>query len=108
LEKVSRSSSSSGCLEYVFEGSIIFNIMTIRKNKMSSKDLTNLERKVFCKMLQGWDNDQLADHLKEKRNNIKQIVHRIFKKFGVNSRPELLSIYISDAVIQTEERKLHG
>ena len=88
------------------EGSMIFNLMTRRKNKMSSEDLTILERKIFCKLLQGWDNDQLSDSLKIKRNNIKQIVHRIFKKFRVCSRPELLSLYIPRSTIKREEDKL--
>lgn len=77
-------------------------------NKMSSKDLTELERKIFIKLLLGWDNLTIEDQLKMKRNNIKQIVHSIFKKFGVNSRPELLAMYIPNIVIQRERRKLHG
>ena len=75
---------------------------------MNSKDLTELERKIFIKLLLGWDNLTIEDQLKMKRNNIKQIVHSIFKKFGVNSRPELLAMYIPNIVIQRERRKLHG
>ena len=79
------------------------------EKKMSpTKDLTELERKIFIKLLLGWDNLTIEDQLKMKRNNIKQIVHSIFKKFGVNSRPELLAKYIPHIVIQREERKLHG
>ena len=73
-----------------------------------TKDLTELERKIFIKLLLGWDNLTIEDQLKMKRNNIKQIVHSIFKKFGVHSRPELLAKYIPHIVIQREERKLNG
>ena len=79
------------------------------EKKMSpTKDLTELERKIFIKLLLGWDNLTIEDQLKMKRNNIKQIVHSIFKKFGVHSRPELLAKYIPHIVIQREERKLNG
>ena len=73
-----------------------------------TKDLTELERKIFIKLLLGWDNLAIEEQLKMKRNNIKQIVHSIFKKFDVHSRPELLAKYIPHIVIQREERKLNG
>jgi|TARA_R110000823_G_C15585775_1_gene463619 DNA-binding NarL/FixJ family response regulator len=66
---------------------------------MDLKDLTELERKVFIKLLLGWDNEQLTDHLKGKRGNIKQVVNSIFKKFGVHSKPELLARYMHNIVI---------
>jgi len=66
---------------------------------MDSKDLTELERKVFVKLLLGWDNEQLTDHLKGKRGNIKQVVNSIFKKFDVHSKPELLAKYMHNIVI---------
>jgi len=73
-----------------------------------TKDLTELERKIFIKLLLGWDNLAIEEQLKMKRNNIKQIVHSIFKKFDVHSRPELLAKYIPHIVVQREERKLNG
>jgi DNA-binding NarL/FixJ family response regulator len=79
------------------------------EKKMSpTKDLTELERKIFIKLLLGWDNLAIEEQLKMKRNNIKQIVHSIFKKFDVHSRPELLAKYIPHIVVQREERKLNG
>lgn len=80
----------------------------MEKNKMNSKDLTELERKIFIKLLLGWDNLAIEEQLKMKRNNIKQIVHSIFKKFDVHSRPELLAKYIPHIIIQREEKKLNG
>tara|TARA_B110000196_G_C20841687_1_gene518578 strand:+ start:277 stop:507 length:231 start_codon:yes stop_codon:yes gene_type:complete len=75
---------------------------------MSSKDLTEIERKVFIKILLGWDDLTIEDILKIKRSIIKNIVFSIFKKFGVHSRPELLAKYIPHIVIKREEGKLNG
>ena len=78
------------------------------ENKMSSKDLTEIERKIFIKLLLGWDNLTIEEHLKIKRSQIKNIIFSIFKKFDVHSRPELLAKYIPRVIIQREEKKLNG
>ena len=92
------------------KGSIIIKNNTVNngENKMSSKDLTELERKIFIKLLLGWDNLTIEDQLKIKRSKIKNIIFSIFKKFGVHSRPELLAMYIPNVIIQREEKKLNG
>jgi len=47
-------------------------------NKMSSKDLTELERKIFIKLLLGWDNLTIEEQLKNKtKSKIKNIIFSI-------------------------------
>ena len=73
-----------------------------------TKDLTELERKIFIKLLLGWDNLTIEEHLKIKNSAVKNIIFSIFKKFDVHSRPELLAKYIPRVIIQREEKKLNG
>ena len=51
----------------------------MEKNKMSpTKDLTELERKIFIKLLLGWDNLTIEEHLKIKNSAVKNIIFSIF------------------------------
>jgi len=71
---------------------------------MDSKDLTKIERSLFIKMLTGADMLAIEEQFSIKRNVIKEIVNNIFKKFNVQSRPELLAKYMSSFIIQKKEK----
>lgn len=55
--------------------------------------LTQKERCVFNLLIQGRSNGQIAAELSISQNTVKQHVSRIFDKFNVNSRVELISKY---------------
>jgi len=71
---------------------------------MDSKDLTKIERSLFIKMLTGADMLAIEEQFSIKRNIIKEIVNNIFKKFNVQSKPELLAKYMSSFIIQKKEK----
>ena len=71
---------------------------------MDSKDLTKIERSLFIKMLTGADMLEIEEQFSIKRNIIKEIVNNIFKKFNVQSKPELLAKYMSSFIIQKKEK----
>ena len=71
---------------------------------MGSKNLTKIERSLFIKMLTGADMLAIEEQFSIKRNVIKEIVNNIFKKFNVQSRPELLAKYMSSFIIQKKEK----
>ena len=55
-------------------------------------------------MLTGADMLAIEEQFSIKRNVIKEIVNNIFKKFNVQSRPELLAKYMYSVIIQKKEK----
>jgi DNA-binding NarL/FixJ family response regulator len=53
--------------------------------------LTPRELEVVEGVLQGWDNELIADHLKCSLGTVKKHLQRIFDKVGVSSRSALIS-----------------
>ncbi|PMP97066.1 MAG: hypothetical protein C0169_04040 [Thermodesulfobacterium geofontis] len=64
--------------------------------KVSSKEisLTHREREIIYFVCQGLSNKEIADKLNISEQTVKAHLHRIFKKFGISSRNQLISIFL--------------
>lgn len=64
--------------------------------KVSFKDfsLTSREKKIVYLVCEGLANKEIADKLNISEQTVKAHLHKIFKKLGVSSRTQLISIFI--------------
>jgi DNA-binding NarL/FixJ family response regulator len=55
--------------------------------------LTNREKEIIYFVCQGLFNKEIADKLNISEQTVKAHLHRIFKKFGISNRAQLISIF---------------
>jgi DNA-binding CsgD family transcriptional regulator len=60
------------------------------------KDLTKAERSVLEHLLEGMGEKETADKLFRSQHTVHDHIKSIYKKLGVNSRPELLALFMPD------------
>jgi DNA-binding CsgD family transcriptional regulator len=70
---------------------------------LAENPLTTTERKVMRRLLTDWSEKQIADDLEQKLDTTHKHVGNIYRKFNVNSRAGLMSVWLGHEPVQSEE-----
>ncbi len=69
-------------------------IQNIEKTSPKGIFLTPKEKEIMSLVCEGLSNKEIADKLKVSEQTVKAHLHRIYKKFGISSRTQLVSIFL--------------
>lgn len=72
----------------------IFDRVPFDSIKSSFANLTPREKEVLIFTVNGFTNKYTASSLKIKEGTVKKILHNCYKKFSVNSRGELIKLFV--------------
>ena len=72
----------------------IFNKIPFDSIKSSFENLTPREKEVLIFALKGFTNKYTANSLHIKEGTVKNLLHNCYHKLSVNSRTELISLFI--------------
>jgi DNA-binding CsgD family transcriptional regulator len=67
--------------------------------------LSEAQKRVLALLLEGKSEKECATHLKISQHTVHNHVKEIYKKMGVNSRPELLAIFVRESKKLSKPRK---